>query len=135
VEPQYRRKKVEANLVFSMRNGEGLRSSKIVSDGLYPQSKKSDTSVRNLALAILLQAFRDVIAPRKSSNKEWALWRRDAIEWFFAEDADPGSFHWVCEVLQMSSTDLRGWIRAYKRSGRTHRKEMVRRLIRFQIPH
>ncbi|RPI29264.1 MAG: hypothetical protein EHM61_02220 [Acidobacteria bacterium] len=106
-----------------------------MSDGLYPQTKKSDSSVRNLALAILLQAFRDVIAPRKSSNKEWALWRRDAMDWFFADESYPGSFHWVCEILQMNSEELRMWLRTYKRSNRINKKEMVKRLIRFQIPH
>ena len=126
---------MDSNLVYSLHSGDGFKTSRITSDGLYPQSKKSDASVRNLALAILLQAFRDVIAPRKSSNKEWALWRKDAIEWFFASDSCPGSFQWVCEVLQMSSSDLRGWIRIYKRSNRTNKREMVKRLIRFQIPH
>jgi hypothetical protein len=126
---------VDPNLVYSVRKDDGLRASRLSSDGLYPQSKKSDAAVRNLALAILLQAFRDVIAPKKSSNKEWALWRKDAIEWFFAPEAYPGSFFWVCDILQMNSEDLRTWLRTYKRSNRTNKKEMVKRLIRFQIPH
>jgi hypothetical protein len=126
---------VDANLVYSIKKDDGLKNGRLISEGLYPQTKKSDSSVRNLALAILLQAFRDVIAPRKSSNKEWALWRRDAMDWFFAGECYPGSFFWVCEILQMNSEELRIWLRAYKRSNRTNKKEMVKRLIRFQIPH
>ncbi len=126
---------MDANLVYSIKKDDGLKNGRLISEGLYPQTKKSDSSVRNLALAILLQAFRDVIAPRKSSNKEWALWRRDAMDWFFAGECYPGSFFWVCEILQMNSEELRLWLRTYKRSNRTNKKEMVKRLIRFQIPH
>lgn len=126
---------MDANLVYSIKKDDGLKNGRLISEGLYPQTKKSDSSVRNLALAILLQAFRDVIAPRKSSNKEWALWRKDAMDWFFASECYPGSFFWVCEILQMNSEELRLWLRTYKRSNRTNKKEMVKRLIRFQIPH
>jgi len=125
---------VDSNVVFSVKS-DSVRSGRLVSDGLYPQSKKSDSAVRNLALAILLQAFRDVIAPKKTSNKEWAIWRKDAMEWFFADDNCPGSFIWVCDVLGMTSGEIRNWLHTYKRSGRTAKKEMVKRLIRFQIPH
>lgn len=126
---------MDSNVVYSIKKDDNLKSARIASDGLYPPSKKSDASVRNLALAILLQAFRDVIAPKKSSNKEWAIWRKDAMEWFFAEDACPGSFFWVCEVLRMDSEELRTWLRTYRRSNRANKKDMVKRLIRFQIPH
>ncbi|RPJ80283.1 MAG: hypothetical protein EHM18_18765 [Acidobacteria bacterium] len=80
---------MDANLVYSIKKDDGIKNGRLISEGLYPQTKKSDSSVRNLALAILLQAFRDVIAPRKSSNKEWALWRKDAMDWFFANESTP----------------------------------------------
>jgi hypothetical protein len=126
---------VDSNVMHQFKKGNELRAPGLSSDGLYPQSKKSDSSVRNLALAILLQAFRDVIAPKKSSNKEWAIWRQDALIWFFSEEMHPGSFYWVCEVLQMDPWDLRAWLQTYKRSDGKSKKEMVKKLIRFQIPH
>lgn len=112
-----------------------MKTSVIESEGLYPQAKRPDPSLRNLALGILLQAFRDIVAPKKSSNKEWEIWRQDALEWFFSEETHPGSFHWVCEVLEMSPKELRQWLHTYKHSDRARKKEMARKLIRFQIRH
>ena len=48
-----------------------MRLTALESEGLYPQARKADPSLRNLALGILLQAFRDIVAPKKTSNKEW----------------------------------------------------------------
>ncbi len=113
-----------------------MRTSAIESEGLYPQTKKPDPSLRNLALGILLQALRDIVAPKKSSNnKEWAIWRKDALEWVFSEDVHPGSFIWVCEVLEMKPNELREWLHSYKHCDQTQKKEMARKLIRFQIRH
>lgn len=112
-----------------------MKASVIESEGLYPQTKKPDASLRNLALGILLQAFRDIVAPKKSSNKEWELWRQDALEWFFTEECHPGSFTWVCDVLEMSPRELRDWLHDYKRSDGRRKKEMAKKLIRFQIRH
>ncbi len=112
-----------------------MKSSVIESEGLYPQTKKPDPSLRNLALGILLQAFRDIVAPKKSSNKEWEIWRNDALEWFFTDENHPGSFCWVCEVLALNPKELREWLHVYKRSDHNVRKEMARKLTRFQIRH
>ena len=38
-----------------------MRSSALESEGLYPQTRKPDPSLLNLALGILLQAFRDIV--------------------------------------------------------------------------
>lgn len=105
------------------------------SEGLYPQTKKADSSLRNLALGILLQAFRDIVAPKKASVKEWEAWRTDALEWFLSEEARPGSFYWVCEVLEMRPEELRDWLQRYRRSNRDRKKEMAQKLVRFQIRH
>ena len=105
------------------------------SAGLYPQTKKADTSLSNLALGILLQAFRDIVAPKKVSNKDWEMWRTDALEWFLSEEGHPGSFYWVCEVLEMSPRELREWLQRYRRSNSHRKKEMAKKLIRFQIRH
>ncbi len=117
-------------------NGKGeMKASVIESEGLYPQTRKPDPSMRNLALGILLQAFRDIVAPKKSSNAEWEVWRQDAIEWFFSQENHAGSFRWVCQVLEINSRELRQWLHKYKRSGRYRKLEMAKKLIRFQIRH
>ena len=112
-----------------------MKATALESEGLYPQTKKPDPSLRNLALGILLQALRDIVSPKKSSNKEWDLWRKDALEWFHSDETHPGSLLWVCEVLEMNPKDLRDWLRDYRSSGHSRRKEMAKRLIRFQIRH
>lgn len=112
-----------------------MKTSAIESEGLYPQTKKPEPALRNLALGILLQAFRDIVAPKKSSNKEWQLWRQDALEWFYSDEKFPGSFSWVCGVLEMSPKELRQWLQDYRRSGAKQKKEMARKLTRFQIRH
>ncbi|HUG42845.1 MAG TPA: hypothetical protein VMN76_01270 [Acidobacteriota bacterium] len=112
-----------------------MRASALESEGLYPQTKKADPSLRNLALGILLQAFRDIVAPKKSSNKEWEEWRQDALEWFYSSEDYPGSFLWVCEVLEMNANELRVWLREYRKSNAQEKKEMARKLTRFQIRH
>lgn len=112
-----------------------MKAYALESDGLYPQAKKPDGSLRNLALGILLQALRDIVAPKKASNKEWELWRQDALEWFFSDEVYPGSFCWVCEVLEMKPAELRNWLHNYKKSGQEAKREMAKKLIRFQIRH
>ena len=112
-----------------------MKAYALESDGLYPQTKKPDSSLRNLALGILLQALRDIVAPKKASNKEWEIWRQDALEWFFSEECYPGSFYWVCEVLEMKPKDLRTWLHTYKKSGQERKREMAKKLVRFQIRH
>ena len=112
-----------------------MKATILESEGLYPQNRKPDPSMRNLALGILLQAFRDIVSPKKASNKEWELWRKDALEWFNSNETHAGSLLWVCEVLEMNHKDLRGWLEDYRRSGHSRRREMARSLIRFQIRH
>ena len=110
-------------------------SSSLESAGLYPREHRPESSLRNLSLGILLQAFRDVVAPKKSSNKEWRLWRQDALDWFASEESYPGSFQWVCEVLEMNQRELRQWLEIYLLSGKDRQRELARKLTRFQIRH
>ncbi len=105
------------------------------SDGLYPQSKKPDGAIRKLALGILLQAFRDILAAPSRANKETEIWREDAIEWFMSDETHAGSLHWVCGVLQVDISDFRDWLSNYREGDREHKKAMARKLVRFQIPH
>jgi hypothetical protein len=110
-----------------------IEASSFVSEGLYPPKKGPDPSLRRLASGILIQAFRDIVTA-KSSSKECAAWRQDALEWFLSDERYPGSFHWVCEVLRMDADRLREWLHDYRRSTGARKKEMVKRLVGFQIP-
>ena len=123
-------RKESVELAKQQRNSSGLESA-----GLYPPEHRPESSLRNLSLGILLQAFRDVVAPKKSSNKEWRLWRQDALDWFASEESYPGSFQWVCEVLEMNQRELRQWLEAYLVSDKDRQREMARKLTRFQIRH
>jgi len=111
-----------------------MKASVIESEGLYPQPKRPDPSLRNLAIGILLQAFRDIVAP-KATNSEWQLWQQDALDWFASDEYYPGSFAWVCEVLQAKPKDFRQWLQDYKHSDPATKREMARKLVRFQIRH
>ena len=102
------------------------------SNGLYPQVKTPDRPTRNLALAILNQAFRDIVSPNRASQ-EWKTWKRDAARWFSSDDVDLGSFHWVCGVLEIDSLKLRDWLETYCTGGLKRRKEITRKLLRFRI--
>jgi hypothetical protein len=130
-----RRDAVQPNVVYSAKDAPEFHWPDLASEGLYPQNRKSDGAVRNLALAILLQAFRDIVAPKKASNKEWAVWRQDAAEWFLDEEDGPGSLQWVCDILEMHPRQLRQWLKSYRHSNHAAKKEMAKRLVRFQIPH
>ncbi len=112
-----------------------MKTSVIESEGLYPKTRKPDSSLRNLALGILLQAFRDIVAPKKSASKEWELWVQDALDWFSSEEKDPGSFLWVCDVLALNPRELREWLDLYNSSDPDRKREMARKLTRFQIRH
>lgn len=123
-------RKKTAECVKQPRNSSSLEST-----GLYPRDRKPDSPLMNLSLGILLQAFRDVVSPKKTSHKKWLLWREDALDWFASDKNDPGSFQWVCEVLEISQKDLREWVQAYLLSDEERQKVMAQKLTRFQIRH
>ncbi len=107
---------------------------KLTSQGLYGREKGLEPSVKKLAVAILLQALRDLLAPSKSgkeNRRNWERWQRDAQEWFFSEKSTPGSFYWVCEVLNIGSWRILKGLRI--RRDRKQREEVVRKLSEFQI--
>ena len=107
---------------------------KLTRQGFYGQEKGLRTSVKNLALAILLQALRDLLAPSKSGKENrnnWGGWQRDAQEWFFSEERTPGSFYWVCEVSNIGSWRILKGLRI--RRDRKQLEEVARKLSEFQI--
>lgn len=106
----------------------------LASEGLYPPRKGPDPSLRRLASGILIQAFRDIITSRRES-KECAAWRDDALDWFWTDGHCPGSFLWVCDVLNADPSKIRGWLKEYRAAQPSRRREMGKKLIGFQIPH
>lgn len=109
-----------------------MKTVTLASDGLYPPNKASDPFPTNLALAVLRQAFRDAIASERSLDRDWSTWRRDAIEWFFSSERQPGSFHWICSILQMEPWTLRRWLRTYQQTGSSRKAKMTIRLRKFR---
>ncbi len=106
----------------------------LASEGLYPPKKGPDPSLRRLASGILIQAFRDIITSRKES-RECIAWREDALEWFSLDDDYPGSFVWVCHVLDANPSKIQEWMEEYRAANPTRRREMGKKLVGFQIPH
>ena len=108
------------------------QGSALSSQGLYPQSGRPDPDVRNLATGILVQAVRDMI-PKKYPDKNWKVWRDDSLEWFFDDRDSPGSFLWVCDVLDASPTKIRRWVKVFLGSEVERQKRMASRIINFRL--
>ena len=68
--------------------------------------RRQDPHVSKLALAILVQAFRDAF----SSSASVREWKRDSLAWFQSHDNDPGSLDWVCSILHIEPDLIRAWI-------------------------
>ena len=109
-----------------------MKQAILADESLYPQARAWDRNSKALALAILNQAFRDVVSPNRSS-RDWETWEQDALQWFAASEDHPGSFQWVCGVLDLDSSQLRAWLDSYRGSGTGRRREMARKLIRFRF--
>jgi len=109
---------------------------KLVSSQPYRWTRGPEASIRKLAVAILLQALRDLLTPSKSgkeNRKHWEKWQQDALHWFFSEENTPGSFYWVCDVLDIGSWRILDVLRSYQRYDREQLKELVSRLSEIQI--
>lgn len=106
----------------------------LASEPLYPAAKSYDAPSRKLALGILLQAFRDIISPRRSTWKKDEDWQVDALEWFCSDEDYPGSFTWVCYHLHVDRSQLRKWLDRYLTGDRKEKRRLAKKLVRFQIP-
>lgn len=107
-------------------------SSALASEGLYPKINRPDPDVRNLATGILVQAIRDII-PKKSADQEWRMWRDDSLKWFFNDVYEPGSFLWVCNILDATPKRIRRWIKIFLKSDAAAQKKMASRMINFRL--
>lgn len=101
------------------------------SEGLFPQNKRPERELINLAMGILTQAVRDLISPQKKIEKDWEVWQRDSMHWFFSEDQHVGSFRWVCEMIGADPRRMRVWVQGLQRLDRKQKKAIILSLIRL----
>ena len=104
------------------------------SKGLCSTGEPLDPSVRKLARAILRQAVRDMLIHEDSPIGISGGWEKDAAEWFFSDETDPGSLTWVCDILQLQPWMLRQWLSVYYQSHHQKRELMVMELFRSLRP-
>ncbi len=109
---------------------------KLVSSQPYRRTRGPEASIRRLAVAILLQALRDLLTPRRSgkeNRRNWEKYQQDALHWFFSEEKTPGSFYWVCDILNIGSRRILEVLRSYQRYDREQLKGLVSKLSELQI--
>ncbi len=104
------------------------------STGLHSTKEPLDPSVRKLARAILRQAVRDMLMHPDSASGGSDGWEKDAAQWFFSDETDPGSLTWVCDILQLQPWMLRQWLSVYYQSHHQKREHMVMELFRNLRP-
>lgn len=118
---------------MQVEESQGLQKAVFAFEPIYPRCRLYDPPTRKLVLAILLQAFRDIVSPRKYNWKKDEDWHADAMEWFYGERDHPGSFPWVCHHLSIDPSLLRDWVARYDKGDRIQKRSMARNLVRFQI--
>lgn len=101
------------------------------SEGLFPQNRRPDRELINLAMGILTQAVRDLISPQKKVEKDWQSWQEDSARWFFTDDHYTGSFLWVCDVIGADPARLRQWVQGLSHLDRKQKKAIILSLIRL----
>ena len=101
------------------------------SEGLYPQNKKPEQELINLAMGIFTQAVRDLISPQKKLEKDWELWREDSKDWFSSDERYVGSFVWVCEVIGTRPEGMRRWVESLSKLDKKKKKATILSLIRL----
>ena len=74
----------------------------IRSEGLFPVRRKVDPGLVRLAAAMLTQAIRDLLNPKRKLEPNWKEWLADSRSWFNSRVLEPGSFHWVCQVIWLT---------------------------------
>ena len=108
--------------------------SDLITEGLYPRSKRANPTIRRLALSILIQALRDVIDVGGSRSRghcppsQRQFWQEDALRWFSENQHYPGGLLWVCEILERDPQEVRAWVEEYKHADVEGRKELARRV-------
>lgn len=101
------------------------------SEGLFPQNRRPDRELVNLAMGILTQAVRDLISPQKKVEKDWRSWQEDSASWFNSDENHTGSFVWVCDVIGADPKKLRMWVQELQHLDRKEKKATILSLIRL----
>lgn len=97
---------------------------------------RKDRSIQNLALAILIQAFRDLLSSNTKLPKEERVEiQEDALGWFYSKNRAPGSLEWVGEIIDINPDVLREWLRNYRQSDQESQYQMARPIRRMQLTH
>lgn len=87
-----------------------------------------DLPIRKLATAILVQALKDALR-----EKETRIVREEALCWFFSANRQPGSFHWVSEVMQADGETFRDRIRSDLTEGGKRRRQLADRIRKTRL--
>ena len=108
----------------------------LVSSQPYRRTRGPETAIRKLAVAILMQALRDLLTSSRSGKEKrrnWEQWQQDALHWFFSEEKAPGSFYWVCDIINIGSWRILEVLRSYQRYDREQMKGLMSKLSELQI--
>lgn len=101
------------------------------SEGLFPQNKRPERELINLAMGILTQAVRDLVSPQKKLERDWKSWQADSRKWFKSDEFYTGSFLWVCDVINADPRKMRQWVLQLSREDKNKRKATILSLIRL----
>ena len=101
------------------------------SERLFPQNRRPERELINLAMGILTQAVRDLISPQRKVEKDWEDWQADSRAWFASPEQDTGSFLWVCDVIGAEPEKMREWVGGLDSLDRRKKKAMILSLIRL----
>lgn len=120
--------------IGSLKMESGVMASKpiiIRSEGLFPSSRRIDPSLVKLATAILIQAIRDFLSPQLKLESDWKEWQADAGDWFDSDSFDPGSFHWICQIIGLSPETVREWVFDLEKLDRKAQQNALLSLLRM----
>jgi hypothetical protein len=67
---------------------------------------------RRLLAAMLERAVKDALGPTEDGGGACSQAERDrALVWFAADESGPGTFRWLCSLLDLDAASVRGAIR------------------------
>jgi hypothetical protein len=67
---------------------------------------------RRLLAAMLERAVKDALGPTEDGGGACSQAERDrALAWFAADESSPGTFRWLCALLDLDAASVRGAIR------------------------
>jgi hypothetical protein len=76
-----------------------------------PLTRGPAMGARRLLAAVLERAVDDAIGPRKPGAARCTpAEQRAVLDWFAAESMAPGTFRWICALLEIDAGSVRGAI-------------------------